>query len=128
MSGCDIKNSFIRAKFLNRDNTSNIYPGQIQFFLQHTISTNKSQLEYKLAFVRWYKPANNTSTRFYFGFDEQNKRLCNVELWENEFYRIGRDCLILIHHILDRFIKVSYCKSTQKSSKEYIAVVLLHLK
>ncbi|CAG8853925.1 14811_t:CDS:1, partial [Gigaspora margarita] len=47
------------------------YVGQIQYFIQHTLEMNNSQLKHSLAFVRWYKPASNSSTRLYFGMNEK---------------------------------------------------------
>ena len=51
--------------------------------------------------MRWYKPASNSSTRFYFGMNEEEKRLCNIELWTKDFFPISRDCLIPVHQILN---------------------------
>ena len=48
-----IKSSFVLAKFINRDGISvDIYPGQIQYFFEHSIYLSSQNLTHKLAFVR----------------------------------------------------------------------------
>ncbi|RHZ82956.1 hypothetical protein Glove_102g68 [Diversispora epigaea] len=76
------KSSYILAKFASEDDSIDIYLGQIQFFFVHEISTNRINMEnYYLAYVRWYKKIKN---RFYFGINQE--QMCNVELWDTEFY------------------------------------------
>ena len=49
----NIKNSFILAKFINRDgNSVDIYPGQIQYFFEHSIYLSSQNLVHTFAFVR----------------------------------------------------------------------------
>ncbi|RHZ86920.1 hypothetical protein Glove_42g73 [Diversispora epigaea] len=70
------------SKFTSEDDSIDIYPGQIQFFFVHEISTNRINIEnHYLAYVRWYKKIKN---RFY--FDINQEQICNVELWDTEFY------------------------------------------
>ncbi|RHZ79700.1 hypothetical protein Glove_142g30 [Diversispora epigaea] len=70
------KSSYILAKFASEDDSIDIYPGQIQFFFVHEISTNRINMEnHYLAYVRWYKKIKN---RFY--FDINQEQICNVEL------------------------------------------------
>ncbi|RHZ89835.1 hypothetical protein Glove_9g38 [Diversispora epigaea] len=69
-----------------------------------------------LAYVRWYKKIKN---RFYFGINQE--QMCNVELWDTEFYPKSRDCIIPVHHILGRFVPVKYKISDRKNAKEYLA-------
>ena len=130
MSIRHIRNSFIMANFINQDGVSyDTYVGQIQYFIRHIIEINNNQLEHNIAFVHWYKPASNSSTRFFFGMNEDDEqRLCNIELWDKEFFPISRDCLILIHQILNRFVAGSYKLAHKKSSKEYIAVIPINRK
>ena len=76
------KSSYILAKFASEDDSIDIYPGQIQFFFVHEISTNRINMEnHYLAYVRWYKKIKN---RFYFSINEE--QMCNVELWDTGFY------------------------------------------
>ena len=124
ISARHIKSSFISAKFINRDGRSvDTYPGQIQYFFEHNIHINSQNLTHKLAYVRWYNPS---STRFHFSIDDDEN--CNVELWENSFYPIGRDCIIPIHNILGRIIPVKYKISDRSNAREYLAIVPLNRK
>ncbi len=75
-------------------------------------------VEHFLAYVRWYKHANSTNIRYYFSSDE----ICNVELWNTEFYQVSRDCIIPVHHILGRFVPVNYKISNRQNAREYLAV------
>ncbi|RHZ71625.1 hypothetical protein Glove_256g211 [Diversispora epigaea] len=36
------------------------------------------------------------------------EQMCNVELWDTEFYPKSQDCIIPVHHILGRFVPVKY--------------------
>ncbi|RHZ79408.1 hypothetical protein Glove_146g14 [Diversispora epigaea] len=76
------KSSYILAKFASEDDSIDIYPGQIQFFFVYKISTNRINMKnHYLAYVRWYK---NIKNWFYFGINQE--QMCNVELWDTEFY------------------------------------------
>ena len=76
---------------------------------------------YYLAFVRWFILAPNRQTRFYFQAGHDDK-LCSVEIWTNNFYEIGRDCIIPIHNIFGKFIPSSY-EIGKKNITKYIAVI-----
>lgn len=92
------KRSYIRAKFLaQRDNSVDIYPGQVQFFFQHTIG----RTTHHLAYVRWYQP--HQTRRFNLALDNED-RACSAEIWQQQFYPISRDCIIPVQMILGRFI------------------------
>src|SRR6185437_8781335 len=120
-----IKSSFILAKFINRNGTSvDIYPGQIQYFFEHNIFLSSQNLTHKLTFVKWYKPVSSSSIQYHFSINDDVKT-CNVELWENSFYPINRDCIIPIHNILGRFIPAKYKTSQRSNSREYLAVIPL---
>ncbi|RHZ90205.1 hypothetical protein Glove_4g15 [Diversispora epigaea] len=56
-----------------------------------------------------------------FFFVHEIKQMCNVELWDTEFYSKSRDCIIPVHHILERFVPVKYKISNRKNAKEYLA-------
>jgi hypothetical protein len=125
-----IKSSFIMAKFINLDGKSvDIYPGQIQYFFDHTIylSSQNSTLTHKFAYVRWYKPVNSSSIRYHFSINDDTET-CNIELWDNSFYPISRDNIIPIHNILCRFVPVKYKTSNRSNSREYLAVIPLNRK
>ena len=61
------------AKFIINDNeTIDTYPGQVQFFFEHTIDLSDGPVKHSLAFVKWYKPAEDTRSQFYYqvGIDD----------------------------------------------------------
>jgi len=113
------KSSYILAKFETEDGNIDIYPGQVQFFFIHKVSTNRINLEdHYFAYIRWYKPTKNRS---HFSINDE-ERTCNVELWDTDFYPKSRDCIVPVHHILGRFVPVMYKISDRKNAKEYLAV------
>lgn len=120
----NIKSSFILAKFINHNGSVDIYPGQVQYFFEHTINLSSQNRTHKLAFVKWYNPVSSPSIRYHFNEVET----CNVELWENNFSPIRRDCLIPIHNILGRFVPVKYKTSHRSNSREYLAIIPLNRK
>ena len=90
------KRSYIRAKFLaNRDNTIDIYPGQVQFFFQHTTQS----MTHHLAYIRWYRPDQR---RFSLSLSNENN-IC-TEIWQHAFYAMSCDCIIPVQMILSRFV------------------------
>ncbi|GET54361.1 hypothetical protein GLOIN_2v1775288 [Rhizophagus irregularis DAOM 181602=DAOM 197198] len=113
-----VKSSYVLAKFIMDDEDVDTYPGQIQYYFTHVVDFPDGPVEHFLAYVRWYKHANSTNIRYYFSSDE----ICNVELWNTEFYPISRDCIIPVHHILGRFVPVSYQISNRQNAREYLAV------
>jgi len=128
ISSRHLKSSFILAKFINRDGKSvDIYPGQIQYFFEHSIYLSQNLITHKFAFVRWYKAVSSPSIRYHFGIDDDNTT-CNVELWENSFYPISRDNLIPVHNILGRFVPAKYKTSNRLNSREYLAVIPVNRK
>jgi hypothetical protein len=119
MSLRHVKSSYILSKFINKDGTVDCYPGQVQYYFTHKVDLPDGLAEHFLAYVRWYKPTSSPNTRYYFSDDEGT---CNVELWENEFYPESRDCIIPVHHILGRFVPVTYRTSNRRNAREYLAV------
>ena len=49
---------------------------------------------------------------------------CNVELWDQEFYELSRNCIIPIHQIYFWFIADTYTITT----KTYMTIIPLHRK
>jgi hypothetical protein len=120
------KSSRILARFVAmEDETIDSYPGQVQFYFDHTIYLPSGEQTYHLAFVRWYKPVDNHETRFHVKIKGDDLS-CNVELWEQEFYGLSRDCIIPIHQIYSRFIAGTY--TIKKDLNKYMAVIPLHRK
>ncbi|PKC07272.1 hypothetical protein RhiirA5_418433 [Rhizophagus irregularis] len=103
-----VKSLYILAKFITDDEDVDTYPGQIQYYFTHVVDFLDGPVKHFLAYVRWYKHANSTNIRYYFSSDE----ICNVELWNTEFYPISRDCIIPVHHILGRFVPSGYESSS----------------
>jgi len=123
-----IKSSRILARFVAlEDESIDSYPGQVQFYFDHTIYLPSGEQTYHLAFVRWYRPAKNDETRFHMKIKGDNLS-CNVELWEQEFYDLGRDCIIPIHQIYSRFIAGTYTIDIKLNQKTYMTVIPLHRK
>jgi hypothetical protein len=123
-----IKSSFVLAKFISRDGKSvDTYPGQIQFFFEHSIRLSSQNLTHKLAYIKWYKAASSSPIRYHFSIDD-DVETCNVELWENNFYLESRDNIIPVHNILSRFIPVKYQKSDRSNSRKYLAVIPINRK
>ena len=120
------KSAYILARFVHDDGTIDTYPGQVQFFFEHTVY-KPQKLVHSLALVRWYEPDPDYRIRYYCQVDEDDINSCNIELWSNKFYDLGRDSIIPIHHILGKFIKCKFYVGTQ-IPKEYMAVVPLNRK
>jgi hypothetical protein len=121
ISSRHVKNSFIVAKFIMADNNVDVYPGQVQFYFTHTVDFPNGPNEHFLVYVRWYQYVNSSSIRYHFSSDN-DYNTCNVELWHTEFYQESCDCIILVHHILSRFIPVNYRILDQRNAREYLAV------
>ena len=123
-----IKNSFILAKFISRDGKNvDTYPGQVQYFFEHSVYLFSQNLTHKLTYVKWYKPVSSASIRYHFSI-EDDINTCNVELWENSFYLVTRDSIIPIHNILGRFIPAKYKTSKRANSRELLAIIPLNRK
>jgi hypothetical protein len=105
MSGRYSKNAFVLAKFVQNNGVTDLFPGQVQFYFEHTIRILGEVKTHRLAFIRWYSP--NLQKRFYTSIDE-NKNSSNIELWQNDFYELRRDCLIPIHYIYSRFVSSEF--------------------
>ena len=124
-AACHEKSSYILARFVQNDSTIDIYPGQVQFFFEHTIYYPQASI-HSLALVKWYKPVHH-KVRYHCQVDNDNINSCNIELWSNEFYGMSRDCIIPIHNILGKFIKCKF-NVEKKKPKEYMAVIPLNKK
>src|SRR5436309_14331939 len=84
MSSRYLKNAVVLAKFIQNDGTTDLFPGQVQYYLEHTIRILGESKTHRLAFIRWYKPAPNQKTRFYTNIDGDEKS-SNIELWKMNF-------------------------------------------
>jgi hypothetical protein len=129
LSSRHIKSANVLAQFVTDDEGSiDTYPGQVQFFFEHTINLpNSPGVKHSLAFVKWYRPAEDTRSRFHCQVGIDDTSICNVELWKKDFYELSRDCIIPVHNILGRFVAGSM-KIGKKNPKEYLSIVPLNKK
>ena len=116
------KNSFILAKFVQENDTVEMYPGQIQYFFEHEIRLSNKKHTYCLAYVRWFLPVHNHQIRFQCRIDNNDVRSCNIELWEYKFFDIARDSIIPVHNIYCRFIPAEFSVGSRKINN-YMAVI-----
>ena len=121
------KSSYILARFVQNDETVDTYPGQVQFFFEHAIYLNNKSTTHSLALVKWYKPVQDHKIRYYCQVDDDDIKSCNIELWSNEFFELGRDSIIPVHNVLSKFIKSKFYVGVTKP-KEYMAVIPLNKK
>ncbi|GBC29613.2 hypothetical protein GLOIN_2v415082 [Rhizophagus irregularis DAOM 181602=DAOM 197198] len=82
-----LKNANVLAKFIQNNETTDLFPGQVQYYFEHTVRISGELKTHRLVFVKWYKLAPNQKTRFYTSIDGDEKS-SNIELWRNEFYEI----------------------------------------
>ncbi|GET67105.1 uncharacterized protein LOC110233779 [Rhizophagus irregularis DAOM 181602=DAOM 197198] len=116
-----LKNANVLAKFIQNNETTDLFPGQVQYYFEHTVRISGELKTHRLVFVKWYKPAPNQKTRFYTSIDGDEKS-SNIELWRNEFYEIERDCLIPIHYLYSRFVSGEFVIG-KKNPITYNAVI-----
>jgi len=102
-----IKNSFILAKFIQNDDSIEVFPGQVQYFFEHEVNLPGKKEMHQLAYVKWFMPVPDHRKRFHFQINNDIKS-CNVEIWTKDFCNIDRDCIIPVHNILSRFIPSEY--------------------
>jgi hypothetical protein len=118
-----IRSSYILARFINRhDNDIDTYPGQVQFYFEHTIHLSNAPIKHYLAFVKWYKPVATTNIRFLFSNEDSDDFTNDPELWKKEFYNSSVDSIIPVHHILGRFVPAKF----KYKRTEYLAVLPLN--
>jgi hypothetical protein len=123
-----LRSANILAQFILDDDTTDTYPGQVQFFFEHSIVLpGKGSVTHSLAFVRWYKSADDRRSRFHCQISDDDKDYCNIELWKHEFYELERDCIIPIHSILGRFVAGTMTIG-RKTPNKYLSVVPINRK
>lgn len=122
-----IRSANILSQFvLDDDSTTDTYPGQVQFFFEHTIQLPEGEMTHALAYVRWYKQINDRRSRFHCQINDSSK-IYNIELWDKDFYELSRDCIIPIHSILGRFVG-GKMKIGKKNPREYLSVIPINRK
>ena len=124
ISGRHEKNTTILAKWKAfNDETIDIYPGEVQYYVEHTLILPEGPRTHLLAYVKWYKNAPSSDIRFKHRFMEPE--ISNTELWKAEYYEEGCDSLIPVQRILCRAIKL---KNIRVGKHNYISVVPLNRK
>jgi hypothetical protein len=124
IAGRHENNAIILAKWkAYRDGTSDIYPGVVQFYLEHTLTLPNGPKTHLLAYVKWYKNAPSSSIRFKHKFMELE--VSNTELWKEEYYEEGQDSIIAVHRIYGRAIKINY-RVGKKNKDNYVSIIPLN--
>ncbi len=53
------KNLFILAKFVQENDSIEIFPGQVQYFFEHEIKLPEGKQSHRLAYIRWFISASD---------------------------------------------------------------------
>ncbi|PKK56199.1 hypothetical protein RhiirC2_800535 [Rhizophagus irregularis] len=116
------RSSYVTSKFIQDDESVDIFPRQVQFYFEHTVPFPTGAKTHRLAFIKWYMWVPREKTRFHCRIDNQDDKSCNIELWKDYFHELSRDCIIPIHNIYSRFLP---CKFTIGNRKliTYMAVI-----
>jgi len=122
-SGRSNSNAYILARFINQHDIVETYPGQVQYYLEHTIVMNGLQRKHYLAYVRWYKQVSVAEIRFHLSPDKHPDN-CLAELWDTEFSEEAADCILPIHNILGRFLPSTIEVNNRRG--RYLAAVPLN--
>jgi hypothetical protein len=117
-------NAVILAKWeAFRDGTSDIYPGEVQYYFEHTLTLPNGPRTHLLAYVKWYNDVSSSSIRFKHKF--MTPEVSNTELWREEYYEEGIDSIIAVHRIYGRAIKIDY-RVGNKNKKNYVSIIPLN--
>ena len=124
ISGRHEKNAIILAKWRAvRDDSHDIYPGEVQYYFEHTLRLPEGPRTHLLAYVRWYKNAPSSDIRFKHSFMEPE--ISNTELWKAEYYPEDYDSLLAVHRILCRAVKF---KNVTVGRQKYLSIIPLNRK
>ena len=122
ISGRHEKNSTVLAKWRAvNDESIDIYPGEVQYYFEHTLRLPGGSRKHLLAYIKWYKNAPSSGIRFKHSFMEPE--ISNTELWKAEYYQEGCDSLLAVHRILCRAVKFKYV--TVRKQK-YLSIIPLN--
>ena len=124
ISGRHEKNANILAKWkAANDDSVDTYPGEVQYYFDHTLRFPEGAKTHLLAYVKWYKPASNSSVRFKHSF--MNPEVSNTELWNDEYLQEDCDSLLAVHRILCRATKFKY---VNVGKRKYLSIIPLNRK
>ena len=122
LSGRQEKNATILAKWkAARDDSTDIYPGEVQYYLEHTLRLPEGSRTHLLAYVKWYKSATSSNTRFKHRFMEPD--ISNTELWKAEYHSESYESLLAVHRILCRAVKF---KDVTIGKQKYLSIIPLN--
>ena len=113
---------FAKWKAVN-DESIDAYPGEVQYYLEHTLRLPEGPKTHFLAYVKWYKCAPFSDIRFKHKFMEPE--ISNTELWKTEYYEEGCDSLLPVHRILCRATKFKYVTIGKQN---YLSIIPLNRK
>lgn len=117
-------NSTILAKWRAfSDESIDIYPGEVQYYFEHTLRLPEGSRTHLLAYVKWYKNAPSSDIRFKHRFIVPE--VSNTELWKGEYYEEGCDSLIAVHRIMCRATKIG---NVRVGKQNYISITPLNRK
>ncbi len=117
------KNARILAKWQARsDESIDTYPGETQYYFEHTVKVSGRRKKHQMAFIHWFKQVNSTSTHFKHRIDRED--ISNTELWCLDIGPEGRDSIMPVHQILGRFVK-AICVGAN-STRQYLCVIPLN--
>jgi hypothetical protein len=118
------KNVTILAKWkASNDESVDIYPGDVQYYFEHTLRLPEGPRKHLLAYVKWYKSAPSSDIWFKHRFIEPE--ISNTELWQAEYFQEGCDSIIAVHRILCRATKF---KSVCVGKRKYLSIIPLNRK
>ncbi|GET51191.1 uncharacterized protein LOC114575354 [Rhizophagus irregularis DAOM 181602=DAOM 197198] len=124
ISGHQEKNVTIFAKWkASNDDSVDIYPGDVQYYFEHTLRLPEGPRKHLLAYVKWYKSASSSNIWFKHRFIEPE--ISNTELWQAEYFQEGCDSIIAVHRILCRATKF---KSVCVGKRKYLSIIPLNRK
>jgi hypothetical protein len=118
------RNATIFAKWKAiSDESIDAYPGEVQYYFEHTLRLPEGPKTHFLAYVKWYKCAPSSGVRFKHSFMEPE--ISNTELWKTEYYEEGCDSLLPVHRILCRATTFKYVTI---GKQDYLSIVPLNRK
>ena len=118
------KNATIFAKWKAvSDDSTDVYPGEVQYYFEHTLRFPDEPKTHLLAYVKWYKCAPSSGIQFRHSFMELE--ISNTELWKAEYFPESCDSLLAVHRILCRAIKFNNIRIGKQT---YLSIVPLNRK
>lgn len=116
------KNATVLVKWrAANDESTDVYPGEVQYYFEHTLRFHNGPKTHLLAYVKWYKNAPSSDIRFKHRFMEPG--VSNTELWKAEYYQESYDSLLAVHRISCRATKF---KNVSVGKQNYLSIIPLN--